>query len=1243
MKKILSAFLAGVMMVIPFSAFAENKEPVVQSANAVVVSAKAEESNVVADRLLLESAKYDTSAFEGTPGYILKDYLSGAGHEKLNVVSGWDMDTRGGGISATENIKFTISDTETNHLVSMTKELMTHKSGKITFETAFEMMGKQESGFSYSLTGDGKVAFKLITDGNKLCVIAKDGSKKTVCEYKQDTIIPVRAILDYDTKTVELIVNSTNYGTYPFAEDASELDRITISTTKEETMTVWVRFVQLYVNYAVHENFMSTKENVAPYDWKLEGGGTLSTVVYDANQVYPDLYSFRLSDPTSVDSVKATKIFQDMNGLVGFESRFILKNKSADTKISIGNGNNKAITLKTTSTDFVTSKGDVIKKNYSTDLWYTLKIIANTDKKTADVYLNYQKVLSDVPFENNVSSLNTIVFETAIKNEMEMRIDDVFVYDAHLPVDYVSKPIPAPAENGMKVGMQMYSMWNEGNHYGWDWITSYPDRIPYLGTYAEGTPEVADWTTKWLVEHGFEFRTEIFCRAVANKNQPIKLPTRYHALYDGYLNSQYKDDIKFAVTWSTMDETTFGGFEDLKNNIIPYFAENFFNQPNYLLIDNKPVVFMVSAHKFINIMGGIEKTNEALAYWEEECKKMGFDGIIVAPDCASGEIQSYITNFGNKFAYSYGSQYNSRSVEKQMEHNNFLFSTGANVIANITMGYGRNPWSESNMGELFSEPSVVTGTMDALEERFKQESNPTNMVMLTCWDEYGEGHFFAPTRVHGFEYLNAVRDAVTSLPSRTTEELPTARAMSRMDSLYLGTRRALKILPENPSPIYYEDLVDHSKLQVLAEWDFEKMTDLGGWKPLKDVTNVRLENGALRGEATARDPGVINENINIKASDVQVARIITETSGGGQGQLFYRTTVEPETGTNGKRFDFSQVATPGFTEYESLPYERKKLQGNITAIRWDPKNDGFPNHTEFAVKKIQLLGYPTEEIKVENPIGITFNGLKIKSTTAPFTKDGVLYFAPNRPFYDMEYMVTYNHEKGTLTVDAGDKIGVLTIGSNIMKVNGVDVDLGAPIYYEKGNVFAPMRATLEALGVTVNWNGEANCVDLVKEDASDTYPYQTTVDTSKPSYLFETRGTEVWKIGKDISKIKAKQGSLVVDLSGADPMILAHDLSINADEYKYLKVRMKNTASATSSTLFFLHGTDKKSAWTGEKKVNFNISAQDFDFKEYIIDLSTIPNWSGKVTQLRFDVVNPSGVGSGRVYVDSIEFLKERP
>jgi hypothetical protein len=68
-------------------------------------------------------------------------------------------------------------------------------------------------------------------------------------------------------------------------------------------------------------------------------------------------------------------------------------------------------------------------------------------------------------------------------------------------------------------------------------------------------------------------------------------------------------------------------------------------------------------------------------------------------------------------------------------------------------------------------------------------------------------------------------------------------------------------------------------------------------------------------------------------------------------------------GSGGKRFDVVQNDDTIFKEYEGFPFDRKKLLGNITALRWDPQNYGHPDNVDFAVKKIQILGYPTEEFK----------------------------------------------------------------------------------------------------------------------------------------------------------------------------------------------------------------------------------------------------------------------------------------
>ena len=557
------------------------------------------------------------------------------------------------------------------------------------------------------------------------------------------------------------------------------------------------------------------------------------------------------------------------------------------------------------------------------------------------------------------------------------------------------------------------------------------------------------------------------------------------------------------------------------------------------------------------------------------------------------------------------------------------------------MGWGRNPWTEENQGEIFATPQTIKETILGLKEKFATVENPTNMIILTCWDEYGEGHFFNPTRVHGFEYLNAVREAVTNQGPKQTEELPTAKALARLDSLNLGSRRALKLIPENPAPEYYDEMIDHSKLQLLGEFDFEKMGGLGGWKVLKDVTNLRYENGGLMANSTNKDPGVWTEGVNIKASDVQLIKITAKSSAAGQGEVFYQTDVDPDMGVNGKKF-IVNMDSQDWKEYEIYPYNRKKLQGNITALRFDPQNMA---DISFGVKKIQLWGYPTEEYKEPaKPIGLMFNGSDLKITQPPFVKDGVTYFAINRPLFGMGLFKTkFEYTKGTYTIEVDDKVAVITVGSNIMKVNGADVDLGAPAYYEDGNLFVPLRTTMEALGATVGWDNEAGAITLAKADLSDTYPYQEKVDESKPfSWMFETRGTEGWTGYMNFSIFKAYKGALWVGMSGADPAIKSGTFQLPADEYKYLRIRVKNETPASKLYFFFIRSDN--SSWGGGKRYDITLTGYDEDYKEYIVDLSTNEHWQGTVTQFRVDPVNPPASGvTGDFYFDSIEFLKELP
>jgi hypothetical protein len=244
-----------------------------------------------------------------------------------------------------------------------------------------------------------------------------------------------------------------------------------------------------------------------------------------------------------------------------------------------------------------------------------------------------------------------------------------------------------------------------------------------------------------------------------------------------------------------------------------------------------------------------------------------------------------------------------------------------------------------------------------------------------------------------------------------------------------------------------------------------------------------------------------------------------------------------------------------------------------------------------------------------------------------------------------QFKTKYDHTAGTYTIeyDKGS-VAVITVGSNIIKVNGQDVDLGAPCYYEKGNLFVPLRTTLEALGATVQWIGEENAISIKRSDLSDPYPYREERDKSKPfSWMFETHGTEDWTSFTNIGVMKATQGALWVGLAGNDPAIKSGTFELPADEYKYLRLRIKNESPA--SELFFMFSRKDSPTWGGVQKYIINISGQDAEYKEYIIDLTKNSEWKGTITQFRVDPVNPPGTQTvaADFYFDSIEFLKELP
>ena len=149
------------------------------------------------------------------------------------------------------------------------------------------------------------------------------------------------------------------------------------------------------------------------------------------------------------------------------------------------------------------------------------------------------------------------------------------------PDGYV--PPPNPADSPLLVGAHHCPLWEaDSDSFGrWDQIRRDMSRYPALGFYDAVTPEVADWETKWAVEHGIDFF--IYCWYRVSQGGPVETMLE-GAITEGFLKSQYQDQMKFTIMWENQRKGVSGVADhaDLMENLLPYWMETFFKHPSYL-------------------------------------------------------------------------------------------------------------------------------------------------------------------------------------------------------------------------------------------------------------------------------------------------------------------------------------------------------------------------------------------------------------------------------------------------------------------------------------------------------------------------------------------------------------------------------------------------------------------------------------------------------------------------------------
>lgn len=1168
----------------------------------------------------LEPAKEPQTLLYSTPGWPTAHYYD------VNNPNGWDVDRRGGEITQLHREYISMLDTSEKYAITMSHDIDSRTSGKITLETTFKFLDNVP-GFTFCMLGEGgKSAVKLITENGDLKYVQGKKNIK-VADIEEAQWMPIKIIADLDSRTAELAICGQLINTFPFSEDIGEINKVRLATPEEKEMAFQFKYMRVVENYLVYEGFLGS---TFPYDWECipENKNAVEVVPFDGRLggiLFPDLI---IKDNSIIKETLIRKVFEKSKGNVVYEFRFLRNDKSDGMSFSLKNENHTAVKLGISGENLVNSKGEVLT-HISDHMYHVLRFEANTETKTVRIKYNLRDLV-EVPFDESAEYLDRIEFATSVPGKGEITIRDVVVFvKDELPADYPTEPIVPKDSDDITTVMMSCDLWDESTN-GWDCATAYDYKEPYLSWYDQSKTEVTDWQIKWMVEHGIDAEMKCWYTDEGEyKGKPLR-PIEHSTALNAFFNSEYSDYLKTGMIacWSPHKSNPVGQW---RNTIIPYWIEQYFMDDRYLVIDNKPVVYILSPDKFVTSFGSEERTKEEFEYLREECRKVGFDGVYLVALCQNLNDPSNFesakkSGFDNAFIYSWGREsYRAEYQIAQMEKR-FAWDTIKGIPV-LSMGY-----CDEDKEKDYVMKYATSETFKEVAEYIKYDLMPrtesndlaSRMVAIDNWNEWGEGHYINPSKLNGFGYLDVIRE-VFSDGGEHTDDVPTEEQRERYNNRRANDRRWMS---------YIHPADEEKPTKVLKGWYFNNPDDADDWKIEKQIDELSVKDGALTGKTIGKDAGIIlkdNQKLDITYATYVKVRFKSDgvdSEHDEDTEIFY-TTEENNKWTQAQAVRVSIEEDGLYHDYYFNVGSLKTWDGKLDKIRYDVSRS---SGTSFAIESIEIL-------EDDGLVTLFVDGKKQGYKGKTKNINGTV-FVPTKPlagYQDaLECAIIFTNADQTVSVTHKNAEMIFTIGGDIVLLNGKEEKLPAPIERVNGLVNLPIRFIVEAIGAEIAWNNETRSIEITTpkepEPVSD-YDISTRVPNE---YEFELKNDlEGWTADTNtsFSRVKVDDGVLFLRAMSTDPQIY-RNTSIDASKYKTLTVRIKNESEKDVFQIFW--ASTETGGISAENSAKVTMSTKDEDFAEYTIDLSSAASWKGTITRLRIDPIN----GVGAVSIDYIRFTE---
>ena len=522
-------------------------------------------------------------------------------------------------------------------------------------------------------------------------------------------------------------------------------------------------------------------------------------------------------------------------------------------------------------------------------------------------------------------------------------IQESTIFQEVLPAREIKKleyiPEPKPVKTSLLIGVHNCPLWELERADLWNQVVKkHQERTPALGIYSQDNPELADWETKWAVEHGVSFF--IYCWYRTSQGGPITTMFEQSAFDDALFKSRFEKQLKFTIMWENQRRGFAGidNVEDLLENLMPYWIEKFFKRDNYLKIDNKPVLFVYQPNDVVTDLGGVEQARAAFDLMREACKNAGFDGLWLLGEYRGTDpnfLQGY-KNLGLDYVFQYcwhvgGSPEPDAAIDTQMRYINEVQKHRDIIPQIVTLTQGWSGWRDE--GSIWKLPPADYETLLRKGKEFIEQNMPKDelggqMLILDNWNEWSEGHYIAPYREYGFGYLDAVRRVFSDAPEEHDDLIPS--------DIGFGPYDVPKTLFENrTSWTFCGSDYENWKRQFSPAQE---------WRAMMNVKNYRNEGNCLTFESTTFDPAIWVAQDRTRASKFEklIVRMKTSVTENDSLQFFWKTLSAGVPAEQASEYSENHSVkasvrpSPDFVEYVLPLKNATGWQGRVTELRLDP-------------------------------------------------------------------------------------------------------------------------------------------------------------------------------------------------------------------------------------------------------------------------------------------------------------------